>query len=116
VHGDEFVADEVVSRREAGGDSGGPDEGVEDGVAGPDARVLGAGDEALLVDLDCWAWRLVAWFTGDEKGVSRTYTTLFRHRRSCHMHRGILPCILGLRRACGSIASLGWISISPIYF
>jgi hypothetical protein len=53
VHGDEFVADEVVARRQAGGNRGGPDQRVEDGVASPDARVLGAGDEALLVDFDC---------------------------------------------------------------
>jgi hypothetical protein len=52
VDGEELVADEVVSWREGGGDGACPYEGVEDRVAGPDALVLRAGDQACLVDLD----------------------------------------------------------------
>jgi hypothetical protein len=53
MHGDELMTDQVVSRREGGGDRACPEECVEDGVAGPDARVFGAGNEAFLIDFDC---------------------------------------------------------------
>ena len=49
----QLMADEVVPRRKRGGDSACPDEFVDDGVAGPFACVLGAGDEARVVNLDC---------------------------------------------------------------
>jgi hypothetical protein len=56
VHGEQLMADQVISWCEGGRDGGGPVEGVEDCVAGPDAGVLGAGDEAFFVDFD---WGIV---------------------------------------------------------
>lgn len=53
MHRNKLMTNQVVSRREARGDRACPEQRVEDGVAGPDARVFGAGDEAFLVDFDC---------------------------------------------------------------
>ena len=52
VQSEELVPDQILSRSEILGDSGGPVQSIHDSVTSPFARVLGSRDKALVVDFE----------------------------------------------------------------